>query len=180
MILIVGASASGKTVIAKYLIDTYHFKKFVTSTTRPMRIGEKQNIDYHFLNNEEFDAKISNNDFVEHVTYNGYKYGSERKEIGTNKILIVEPKGLETYLALKDKTIVSFYIECDEKTRINRMNARNDNKQDIKKRIENDRTIFTSELENKVNYFIDSSCANIQEIGDKIYNLYTAQVTGSN
>ena len=60
------------------------------------------------------------------------------------------------------------------------MNARNDNKHDIKKRIENDRTIFTSELENKVNYFIDSSCANIQEIGDKIYNLYTAQVTGSN
>ena len=84
MILIVGASASGKTVIAKYLIDTYHFKKFVTSTTRPMRIGEKQNIDYHFLNDEEFDTKIANNDFVEHVTYNGYKYGSERKEIGTN------------------------------------------------------------------------------------------------
>jgi Guanylate kinase len=180
MILIVGASASGKTVIAKYLIDTYHFKKFVTSTTRPVRVGEKQNIDYHFLTDEEFDTKIANNDFIEHVTYNGYKYGSERKEIGTNKILIVEPKGLETYLALKDNSIISFYIECDEKIRESRMITRNDNKDDIKKRIMNDRNIFTRQLENKVNYTIDSSFTKIQEIGDQIYKLYTARVTGTN
>ena len=47
MIILVGQSASGKTSIAKDLIERYGFKKFVTHTTRKPRIGEIQDIDYH-------------------------------------------------------------------------------------------------------------------------------------
>jgi guanylate kinase len=180
MILIVGASASGKTVIGKYLIDTYHFKKFVTSTTRPMRIGEKQNIDYHFLTDKEFDEKIKNNEFIEYTTYNGYMYGSERKEIGTNKILIVEPNGLNAYIALKDRTIITFFIKCDENVRKERMILRNDDPKEIKKRLKNDALLFTNSLENDVDYTIDSSFTKKEEIGDKIYKLYLTKVTASN
>ena len=40
MIILIGPSASGKTEIAKYLISTFSFNKFVTTTTRTPRIGE--------------------------------------------------------------------------------------------------------------------------------------------
>jgi Guanylate kinase len=179
MIILVGASASGKTAIARYLIDTFHFKKFVTTTTRKMRIGEKQNIDYHFLTNEEFENKIKNNSFIEYTTYNGFNYGSEQNEIGANKILIVEPNGLNSYLALNDKSIVTFYIECDKKIREKRMIERKDDSREIKERILGDEKIFTNLLKTKVNFTLDSSTDDIKTIGDKIYNLYLNVLTSS-
>jgi len=180
MIILVGASASGKTAIAKYLIENYHFNKFVTTTTRSMRVGEKQNIDYHFVSDEEFDRKVNNKDFIEYVEYNSKKYGSEKKEIGTNKILIIEPIGLIKYLSLNDRTIVTFYIECDKCVRNERMINRNDDPLDIKKRLANDETLFTDEVKNKTNFVIDSSKNNVEEIANQIYKLYLNKITSSN
>ena len=54
MIILVGPSASGKTEIAKILIKEYGYQKFVTTTTRNIRINEKDNADYHFINKEQF------------------------------------------------------------------------------------------------------------------------------
>ena len=40
MLVLVGASASGKTDIAKILMDQYGYKKMVTTTSRKPRKGE--------------------------------------------------------------------------------------------------------------------------------------------
>ena len=61
MIILIGPSASGKTSIAKELIEKYNFKKFVTNTTRKMRVGEINDIDYHFITKEQFLDKLKNN-----------------------------------------------------------------------------------------------------------------------
>lgn len=177
MIILVGPSASGKTVIGKYLIDTYHFKKFVTTTTRPMRINEKQNIDYHFVSYEEFTKRVSENKFVEYVQYNGFYYGSEKAEIATNKIIILEPNGLKKYLSLKDKTIVSFFIKCDKSLRKQRMIDRKDEKEDIAKRLENDDFLFNDEVMSLVNYVCDSTNREKNSVGDEIYKLYIEKIT---
>lgn len=180
MIILVGASASGKTVIGKYLISNFHFKKFVTTTTRDMRLNEKQNIDYHFISKEEFFNRIANNDFIEYTEYNGKLYGSEKKEIATNKILILEPNGLKHYLKLNDKnTIVTFYIKCAKNIRIERMEERKDDEVEIKKRIDNDENIFTDELDSLVDYVVDSSNKNVEEMGNLIYKLYVEKITSS-
>ena len=60
MIIIVGASASGKTEITKVLIKDYNYHKCVTTTTRLPRVGEVDGKDYHFLNHETFMNKIKN------------------------------------------------------------------------------------------------------------------------
>ena len=44
MIVLVGPSASGKTEAAKLLYSIYGIKKVITHTTRPMRIGEKDDV----------------------------------------------------------------------------------------------------------------------------------------
>lgn len=172
MIIIVGASASGKTVIAKYLIEKYGFKKFITTTTRKPRQGEENDVDYHFVSDEVFNEKIQNNEFVEHVSYSDKKYGSEKREIDDNKILIVEPKGLTSYLRLHNKSIVTFYLKCNKEVRFNRMIERNDDVEEINKRIEHDDEIFTLEVSKKVNYIIDSSTDSVQNLSEQIYKLY--------
>ena len=172
MIILIGASASGKTVIGKYLIDTYKFNKFVTTTTREMRVGEKNDVDYHFVSIDEFLKRIKNNAFVEFVQYNNHYYGSQKSEIDNNKVLIIEAKGLDSYLNLKDKNIVTFYFECSEDIRKSRMIERGDNIIDIEKRLKVDKELFSDSIKKKVDYIINSENKKIEEIGDYIYKLY--------
>ena len=64
MIILTGPSASGKTATCLYLQDHYGIKKVITHTTRPMRHGEVNDVDYHFVSKEEFQRMIDNDEFV--------------------------------------------------------------------------------------------------------------------
>lgn len=175
MIILVGPSACGKTVMAKALIEKFNFKKFVTTTTRKMRIGEINDADYHFVDEQTFLEKIKNNEFIEYVKYNENYYGSEKKEIGDKKVIILEPNGLKHFLSLNDKSFVSFYITCDPKVREARMIERGDKKEDIDKRLLNDIFIFDDSLKDIVDFSLDSSTLSIDELARTIYFLYEAK-----
>lgn len=59
MLVILGESASGKTTLLNNFIKAnpkYH--KIVTYTTRPMREGEVDGVDYHFISKATFDEFI--------------------------------------------------------------------------------------------------------------------------
>lgn len=172
MIILIGPSASGKTEIAKALIKDFNFEKFVTTTTRKMRLGETQDVDYHFISKEEFLAKIENNEFIETVQYNDNFYGTYKKEIGENKVIILEPNGLEAFLSLNEKNILTFFINCDLKTRQKRMKLRGDNPVDIEKRLLNDDKYFEN-AKRKADFIItNDESANINELANKIYSIY--------
>ena len=74
MIILVGASATGKSVVVKQMQDLFNIEKLVTYTTRPMRIGEVNNVDYHFITIEDFLKKKENNFFLETAYYNNNYY----------------------------------------------------------------------------------------------------------
>ncbi len=173
MIILVGASASGKTEVAKLLKSNYGIKKVITHTTRAIRINEVADVDYHFVSKEEF-LKLEKDDaFVETTFYNGNYYGSSKKEIADNKVLIVDPAGLEAYLKLKDKRIVTFYLDANEDTRFKRMLQRGDKKELAEGRIINDHEKFTADLKTKVNFVIDSEHNDLETITKEVYDLYT-------
>lgn len=172
MILLVGASASGKTEVAKLLNILHNVKKVVTHTTRPIRSSETPDVDYHFVSKEEFLTLKDSDAFVETTFYNGNYYGSSKKEINDDKVLIVDPAGLKSFIALNDKHIVTFFLDADEKTRFDRMLLRGDGIDAAKSRIENDRVKFSTELKSKVNYVIDSEHLTLLDMANKVYDLY--------
>ena len=94
MIILVGASASGKTEICKALCYKYGFKKFVTTTTREQRSNEINGVDYFFISKDEFLNKISQDRFIEYVQYNGNYYGTEKNQIDDKTVLIVANSNL--------------------------------------------------------------------------------------
>jgi guanylate kinase len=53
----------------------------VSATTRPPRPREVDGRDYHFLDPEEFERRVSAADFVEHAVYAGHRYGTLRSEL---------------------------------------------------------------------------------------------------
>lgn len=172
MIVLVGASASGKTETAKLIIKNYGFKKMVTTTTRPMRVGEVQDIDYHFISKEEFLKQKENGEFLETTEYNNNFYGTHRKDVDSKKVVIVEPEGANNlYKELKDE-ITIFYLESSEEKRIFHMTMRGDKEEDIKKRIESDKTRFSIDKLDHIDYVIDSDKNSIQELAKSVYELY--------
>ena len=172
MIILIGPSASGKTEIAKYLISTFSFNKFVTTTTRTPRVGEINDVDYHFINKDKFNDLVSNNKFIEYVNYNDNFYGTTLEEIDDKKVLILEPKGLIAFKKLNDPKIVSFYIDASLETRKERMILRQDDPKEISKRIKNDDAYFESAKKEASFIIKNNNDTSIKESANIIYEIY--------
>jgi len=172
MIVLSGASASGKTEAAKMLMVKYGIQKAITTTTRPMRCNEQNGRDYFFISIPEFEQMIKDDKFVEHTLYNGNHYGSTKDQIADNRSVVIDLEGLKSYSALNNKRIVTFYLSTSEDVRFARMLERGDKKEDAIKRIENDRIIFSDENIPKVDFRIDSENKTIEQVADEIYRLY--------
>ena len=173
MIVLAGASASGKTEIAKLLAKKYGITKIVTTTTRPKRKGEVDGVDYFFVTPTRFEQMIREDKFVEYTLFNGNMYGSTKDQIAKDKCVVIDPAGLRSYMALKDDSIVTFYLEADEETRYQRMLSRGDDIEKIKSRIAHDREAFKKENIVKVDYIIKNSSDDVlEDVTDKIYEIY--------
>ncbi|MBI3005971.1 MAG: guanylate kinase [Ignavibacteriales bacterium] len=86
LIVLSAPSGSGKTTIAKAIMQKYPEMLFsVSATTRPMRNEEKEGKDYFFLSREQFEKKLSTQDLVEWEKYpdetHGNYYGTLKSEV---------------------------------------------------------------------------------------------------
>ena len=176
MIVLTGASASGKTVTALDLQKRHGLVKAITTTTREKRVGETDGVEYFFISKEEFQKRLAENKFVEHSIYNGNYYGCGVDQVSDNKIVVLDSNGLHSFLKLKDKNIVSFLLIADESTRKTRMKERGDKEANIKQRIENDVNDFSLEKIGKVDFIINTEKYTIEEVSDLIYKLYNEKL----
>jgi guanylate kinase len=116
-IFIVSApSGAGKTtlieMVRKTLPDLYYP---VTMTTRPIRKGEREGIDYYFVEEPEFRRRVAAGDLVEWTTVYGRLYGVPGWEIerpladGKDLLFDIDTKGRETLVA-RYANAVSIFI----------------------------------------------------------------------
>ena len=171
MLILVGPSASGKTEIANILISNYKMKKVVTYTTRPIRINEVAGVSYNFVTVDEFLKLKENNEFVETTFYNNNYYGTRKKDISAEKIVVLDLNGLKAFQEKMPNAIFAIYLDTAEETRILRMALRGDNREQIEKRIINDRYFFDKEKIN-VDYIIKNENTSLEKLADTIYEIY--------
>ena len=177
MLVMIGASASGKTEIAKRLIEKYGFKKMITYTTRDKRPGEIDGVDYHFLTTEQFKERLAQNFFLETVIYNHHYYGTAFKDTDSNKVLIVDPQGANVLYEKMNGQNLYCYIESSENLRIKRMESRGDHLRDIQRRIEKDRKRFDKQNLTHIDHVIQNQeDASIDALVAHIYQLYMTHI----
>lgn len=176
MILLVGASASGKTEIAKSLLQQFGMKKAITHTSRPMRTNEKEGVDYHFVSEEKFLSLWKSGQLLENIVYNHYHYGCSKQEIADDKCIILDPNGVNTFLASKRPHLVVFYLQCPKEVRQLRMQNRGDSKESIKARLASDDIRFDPKLIQRIDYQIDTSTSSPDVLADRIYSLYQKEL----
>ncbi len=83
VLLVVSApSGCGKdTVIEALKHSDFDFEKTVSATTRDMRDGEVDGVDYTFITKEAFLDRIEQGYFLEHTVYSGNYYGTPKTEV---------------------------------------------------------------------------------------------------
>ena len=100
LFVISGSSGVGKgTVIDGFLKRNPQFTLSISCTTRKMRPGEVDGVNYFFLSKDEFKDCIENNKFLEWAEFAGNYYGTKQKYIhqcleeGKNLILEIDTQG---------------------------------------------------------------------------------------
>lgn len=150
MIVLLGDSCAGKSTIERELQAEYKYNKIISYTTRPMRINETNNIDYHFIHRDLFQTMFKDRKFAEHTMYNGWYYGIAKDDCVDDAIAVVEPVGFRQLKKLEYLNVISFYIETEERERVRRMMERGDNVMESFRRIISDQGSF-----NGIKYEVD-------------------------
>lgn len=126
---ITGFSTSGKTYISQ-LLDPFSFHPLVSHTTRSVRPGEFEGLDYFFTPKDSFKEISNAGGFVEEISFCGYRYGLSFNELeqalksGKTPIHICTPEGvsaLDRYAKEYGHNFVSAFVEADSTTILNRM-----------------------------------------------------------
>jgi guanylate kinase len=119
--VITGPSGVGKGTLIRELLERVPgLELSVSATTRPPRDGEVDGGDYHFLDREEFDRRAAANEFLEHATYSGNRYGTLRSEVerrfaeGKSVVLEIEVQGArQVRAAMPTESVLVFIAPPD-------------------------------------------------------------------
>ena len=112
ILVIVGASGTGKSKISDYICKKYNIPRIITHTTRAPRYNEINGLDYYFENDKSFEQV----QYIERVTYDGYKYGSSyiglHKAFEKNNIvsIILDTQGARSYVKKLGCEVQILYI----------------------------------------------------------------------
>lgn len=100
LFVISAPSGVGKTTISKMLQEEFScVAESVSCTTRKPREGEVDGKDYHFITQKQFEEKLKNNEFLEHVEFLQNSYGTLKSEIEANQsngkhvLLVIDTEG---------------------------------------------------------------------------------------
>lgn len=123
VIVLLGASGSGKSTIEHELATHHGFNKIISYTTRQPRQGEENGKDYYFTDNETFNEILERNLFAEYDEYSQNRlYGTLKSDyVGENKVVVLTPNGLRQLKQnCPNEDIISILVEASLGTRIKR------------------------------------------------------------
>jgi guanylate kinase len=142
--VITGPSGVGKGTLIRTLLDREPgLELSVSATTRQPRPGEVAGVDYHFLDDAEFDRRIAAGDFVEHASYSGRRYGTLRSDLeqrlarGAPVVLEIEVQGARQVAETMPEAVRIFIAPPSEEALRTRLVGRGtDSPEDVEKRLE--------------------------------------------
>lgn len=141
--VISGFSGSGKGTVVKEIMAQYpdRFRLSVSVTTRPPRDKEREGVDYFFIDQEQYDQMVKENQLLEHAEYAGGCYGTPRAFVeenlaaGRDVILEIEQKGAFQVKEMLPDAVLIFLTAPSAESLVKRLRGRNETDEFIAKRM---------------------------------------------
>ena len=122
LVVFIGESGSGKNFLIDHLLQEFpnDFHVVPQVSTRPMRAGEKEGHPYHFVDKSEFFDEIKDGAIIEWQNFNGWYYGTRKKDLVKNKINILSANPAAARTLLKNPKLNTHvvYVKCEDKIRL--------------------------------------------------------------
>ncbi len=106
LLLLAGPAGVGKSTLCDRLVaEVPGFERVITATTRPPRVGEVQDRDYHFLSEKQFDEKLAAGEFLEWAcVHQKYRYGTLKSAVldrlpHTSLVMNIDVQGVRSIRA---------------------------------------------------------------------------------
>jgi len=157
--IISGPTGCGESTITKAIIEKIpNFTRLVTATSRPLRLNEKNGVDYFFFSKEKFENEIKKGNILEHGyisnrdTYYGTygPYLKEKLKEGFNIIGNLEHKG--TIFFKENYDAVTIFIKPDSMDNLKKRLLRREpdiSQDELQKRLRN----AEDEIKNEEKYY---------------------------
>lgn len=147
LFVITAPSGAGKTSLIEALMrEDPSLRLSISYTTRPPRPGEKNGVDYHFVDDAAFLAMRSRGEFLESAEVHGYRYGTSKKVItealarGEDMILEIDWQGARQVRGLYPGCVGIFILPPSLEELERRMRGRaQDSEAVIRRRLDNAR-----------------------------------------
>jgi guanylate kinase len=147
LFVITAPSGAGKTSLIEALMSADpSLKLSISYTTRAPRPGEKNAVDYHFIDDATFLAMKGRGEFLEDAEVHGYRYGTSKKVItdalarGEDLILEIDWQGARQVRTLYPDCVGIFILPPSIEELERRMRSRGqDAEAVIRRRLDNAR-----------------------------------------
>ena len=177
LIVVSGPSGSGKSTATKLVRDMLQIPLSISATTRSPRAGEIDGKDYFFLEKEDFEKRIANEEFYEYALVHGHYYGTLREEVesrinsGQNVILEIDVQGGIIVKEKNSEAILVFFKAPNMEVLAKRLEDRKtDTKEVIELRLANAKKELEYEKEydyTVVNDNLEKACQELINIINK-------------
>ncbi len=135
-------SGAGKTTICEHLLKNLNnLKMSISHTTRKPRTGEKNGVNYYFINKAKFKEMIEKGDFIEWAEVYGNLYGTSKKMIndllnsGNDILLDIDIQGAKNIKKIYKKSVLIFILPPSIEELKRRLQNRNEEPEIIQKRL---------------------------------------------
>ena len=115
--VVAAPSGTGKSSLVKALLEVdARMELSVSHTTRPMRPGEIDGVNYHFVDHATFEAMLERGEFLEHARVFSNLYGTSQQWVvdtlkqGIDVILEIDWQGAEQVRKLMPDTVSLFIL----------------------------------------------------------------------
>ena len=130
-IVIAAPSGAGKTSLAQELVRRNQGVVFsISASTRSPRSGERDGVDYHFVDEAEFDRLAAAGEFVEWAVVHGRRYGTLRREVeaalasGHTVVLDIDVQGARQVRERMPEAVLAFVLPPSGAELIRRLQSR--------------------------------------------------------
>lgn len=127
IIALIGEAGSGKDTIMKHVLEACPgLHEIVSCTTRPMREGEEEGVNYFYLTKEAFAEKVLNGEMFEATCFNDWFYGTSKQSLREDvvNIGVFNPEGIEALLSSNEVEVTVYYVRASDKNRLLRQLSR--------------------------------------------------------